>query len=174
MTTTFLEGSATRTWGGHTAPLLRRVARPLPADPRRTASELDRAPSADQPAGLGRTGRGLSERAPRHRQLHAAGGPEDLFARTLRGRAVVRRGDGADGPGGRPRGPNPAGQSARRSQLGRPQPHPHDGDGMGRRLRPLPAADAQDARTAAEPREQQALELHQPGDRHGRADAAAA
>ena len=173
-TTTFLEGTATRTWGGHPTTrcsdeLLGRYQQII-EEQRLSWTEHHR---LIEPVGLGRPGGGVSDRAPRDRQFHAAGGAEDFFARTLRRRAVVRRGDGADGPGGRPRGPNPAGQPAGRSQLGGPQPHPHDGDGMGRRLRPLPAADPQDARAAGKPREQQALELHQPGDRHGRADAAA-
>ena len=69
---------------------------------------------------LGSGGQGVVylSRAPRHRQFHAAGGVEDLFARTLRGRAVVRRGDGPDGGGRRPRGPDPARQSASTSTTG--------------------------------------------------------
>ena len=174
-TTTFLEGTATRTWGGHQTrtrcsdELLGRYQQIL-EEQRLSWTEHHR---LAEPVGLRRARGRLSHRAARNRQLHPAGRAEGLLSRTLRKRAGLRRGDGPHGPGRRPRRPDPAGQSARRTQLGRPQPHPHDGDGMGQRLRPLPAADAKDARAARRPREQQAMELHQPGDRHRRADAAA-
>ena len=138
MTTTFLEGSATRTWGGHQAArcsdeLLGRYQQILD-EQRLSWTEHHRLISL-----LGSGGQGvvyLSERRgtdnftlPVALKIFS---PERYEDERSYDEAM-----GADGPGGRPRGPNPARQSARRSQLGRSQPHPHDGDGMGRRLRPL-------------------------------------
>ena len=149
MTTTFLEGSATRTWGGHrirsAAPneLLARY-RQILDEQRLSWTEHHRLISL-----LGSGGQGvvyLSERRgtdnftlPVALKIFS---PERYEDERSYDEAMAPH-----GPGGRPRGPNPAGQPAGRPQLGRPQPHPHDGNGMGRRLRPLPAADAQDART---------------------------
>ena len=152
MTTTFLEGSATRTWGGHQAVRcseeLLGCYHQIIDEQRLSWTEHHRLIRL-----LGSGGQGvvyLSERRGTDK-FHPAGGAEGLLARTLRRRAGLRRGDGPDGPGRRPRGPNPAGQPAGRSQLGRSPPHPHDGDGMGRRLRPRPSAHPPDARTSAEP-----------------------
>ncbi len=84
-TTTFLEGSHTLTYNGHPA-----VRCPAELTQRYDAllSEQRLNWTAHQHLDrlLGSGGQGVVylSRAPRHRQLHAAGGAEDLLARALR------------------------------------------------------------------------------------------